>query len=131
MHVGIGTDNKSRELTIDIMNQLRYFLPHILALTTSSPFWQGRDTGMKSYRSLIFENMPRSGIAPAFDSYAEYDHYVSLMAHVGALGAEGSQKVGHDEHGTKDATKIWWDIRPHPIWGTLEIRVFGYVYHSG
>lgn len=122
VHVGIGKDRDSRELTIDLLNQMRYFLPHILALSTSSPFWHGRNTGMKSYRSLIFENMPRSGISPTFKSYSDYDDYVEMMAKVGALGKEGSNKPS-GVSGVKDPTKIWWDARPHPTWGTLEIRV--------
>ncbi|MFP4322224.1 MAG: carboxylate-amine ligase, partial [Anaerolineales bacterium] len=122
VHIGIGKDRDAQDLTIDLLNQLRYFLPHILALSTSSPFWHGRDTGMKSYRSLIFENMPRSGIAPVFQSYSEYDQYVDVMARVGALGGARSAKL-NGASGTKDPTKIWWDARPHPHWGTLEVRV--------
>jgi carboxylate-amine ligase len=122
VHIGIGKDPQAQEMTIDLLNQVRYFLPHILALSASSPFWHGRNTGMKSYRSLIFENMPRSGIPPRFNSYSEYDNYINLMAKVGALGVEGStKKTGIP--GVKDPTKIWWDARPHPTWGTLEIRV--------
>jgi carboxylate-amine ligase len=119
VHIGIGTDDDANELTIDLLNQLRYFLPHILALSTSSPFWHGRNTGMKSYRSLIFENLPRSGIPPVFTSYHEYDTYVALLAKVGAFGDDGKRKPSDK----KDPTKIWWDARPHPNWGTLEVRV--------
>lgn len=122
VHIGFGQDRVARDLTIDILNQVRYFLPHILAVSTSSPFWHGRNTGMKSYRSQIFENMPRSGISPTFHSYAEYDNYVELMARVGALGHDGTQKASGSS-GIKDATKIWWDARPHPNWGTLEVRI--------
>ena len=122
VHIGIGKDYRARELTIDLLNQLRYFLPHILALSTSSPFWHGRNTGMKSYRSLVFENLPRSGIPPRFNSYSEYDHYVDVMAKVRALGTDGTQKDSGST-GLKDPTKIWWDARPHPNWGTLEVRV--------
>jgi carboxylate-amine ligase len=123
VHIGFGKDAVARELIIDIQNQLRYFLPHILALSTSSPFWHGRDTGMKSYRSLVFENMPRTGLPPIFGSFAEYDHYVDVMAAVGALGARGTGKPAGDTGSLKDATKIWWDARPHPNWGTLEVRI--------
>jgi carboxylate-amine ligase len=124
VHIGIGKDSVSRELTIDLLNQVRYFLPHILALSTSSPFWHGRPTGMKSYRSLVFENMPRSGISPIFNSYSDYHRYVNLMYKVGALGSRGTEKASFKEGDEIiDATKIWWDARPHPIWGTLEIRV--------
>ena len=122
VHVGFGKDKVANALIIDILNQLRYFLPHILALSTSSPFWIGRDTGMKSYRSLVFENLPRTGIPPVFQSFAEYDQYVDTLASVGSLGADKTQKPS-GESGTKDATKIWWDARPHPNWGTLEVRV--------
>jgi glutamate---cysteine ligase / carboxylate-amine ligase len=112
VHLGFGDDEHSRALMIDIQNQLRYFLPHILALTTSSPFWHGRNTGLKSYRSVIFESLPRTGIPPIFNSYEEYDRFVMLLGSTGALGRAGA-----------DATKIWWDARPNPRIGTLEIRV--------
>jgi carboxylate-amine ligase len=122
VHIGIGKDDEAQELTIDLLNQMRYFLPHILAFSTSSPFFEGRLTGMKSYRSLIFENMPRSGIPPRFYSYAEYENFLKLMAKVGSLGAPGSGKY-LDASTPIDPTKIWWDARPHPRWGTLEVRV--------
>jgi glutamate---cysteine ligase / carboxylate-amine ligase len=112
VHLGFGTDDVARALVIDIMNQIRYFLPHILTLTTSSPFWHGRDTGLKSYRCVIFESLPRTGIPPILSSYEEYDRIVTLLGNVGSLGKGG-----------KDATKIWWDARPNPRIGTLEIRV--------
>ncbi len=112
VHIGFGEGELSRSLIIDIMNQLRYFLPHILAISTSSPFWHGRETGLKSYRSVIFESLPRTGIPPTFGSYEEYDRYVTLLGKVGSLGKAG-----------KDASKIWWDARPNPRVGTLEIRV--------
>jgi carboxylate-amine ligase len=99
---------------IEIMNQMRYFLPHILALTTSSPFWQGRNTGLKSYRSVVFEMLPRTGIPPSFDSFSEYRSFVDLLGKVGSA---------IDQEGQADATKIWWDVRPHPKFGTLEVRV--------
>lgn len=122
VHVGFGKDRFAMEAMIDVLNQIRYFLPHILALSTSSPFWHGRDTGMKSYRSLVFENMPRTGIPPVFDSFNDYDQYVDVMGSVGALGPIGTGKpTGFG--GSKDPTKIWWDARPHPNLGTLEIRV--------
>jgi glutamate---cysteine ligase / carboxylate-amine ligase len=112
VHIGFGTDDASRELTIDIMNQLRYFLPHLLVLSTSSPFWHGRNTGLKSYRCVIFENLPRTGIPPIFSSYHEYDHMVDTFAKVGSLAKGGG----------KDPSRIWWDVRPSPRFGTLEIR---------
>jgi carboxylate-amine ligase len=124
VHLGFGKTPEAYELMIDILNQLRYFLPHVLALTTSSPFWNGRDTGLKSYRSLVFENMPRSGIPPQFYSYAEYNHYVELMGRVGSLGRRAdTAKPGGDRGGVGDPTKIWWDARPHPDLGTLEVRI--------
>ncbi len=123
VHIGFGKDRVAQELLIDILNQLRYFLPHLLAVSSSSPFWFGRATGMKSYRTLVFENLPRTGLPPVFDSFAGYDRYVDTMAAVGALGAKGTSKPSGDTTTTKDATKIWWDARPHPNWGTLEVRI--------
>jgi glutamate---cysteine ligase / carboxylate-amine ligase len=117
VHIGFGTTLEAYELMIDIQNQMRYFLPHLLALSTSSPFWHGQDTGLKSYRSIIFENLPRTGLPPIFDSYAEYIEMVKTMARVGSLGEDS--KSG----GNIDATKIWWDSRPHTKFGTLEIRI--------
>jgi carboxylate-amine ligase len=113
VHIGLGEGERGRELIIDTMNQMRYFLPHILTLTTSSPFWHARETGLKSYRSLIFQNMPRTGIPPAFNSFEDYDRFVDLLAKAGSLG-KGK---------TKDASRIWWDIRPNIRVGTLELRV--------
>lgn len=116
VHVGFGTSPEALELIIDIQNQLRYFLPHILAISTSSPFWHGRDTGLKSYRSVIFENLPRTGIPPVFQSYGEYRDLVRVFGKTGSLGK------GKDPNNA-DATKIWWDARPQTGFGTLEIRV--------
>ncbi len=111
VHIGFGDD---KDRMIEIMNQLRYFLPHILALSTSSPFWQGRNTGLKSYRSVVFEMLPRTGIPANFESFSEYQELVRTLGQVGsAVDAEGNP----------DATKIWWDVRPHPRFGTLEVRV--------
>jgi len=115
VHLGFGDGPGNQDLMIEIMNQLRYFLPHILALTTSSPFWQGRDTGLKSYRSVIFEMLPRTGIPQSFSSYSEYRSLVNLLGK--------AESIGDDENGQADATKIWWDVRPHPKFGTLEIRI--------
>jgi len=106
MHVHIGIDD--RELMIDVMDQARYFLPHLLALSTSSPFWHGRDTGLKSYRSIVFEGLPRSGPPPSFQSWAEHQRFVDLLVKTGSI---------------QDGTTIWWDIRPHPNFPTLEFRV--------
>ncbi|MDJ0753226.1 MAG: carboxylate-amine ligase [Ardenticatenaceae bacterium] len=115
MHVHVGFGHKEhpelRELMIEIMNQSRYFIPHLLALSTSSPFWQGQYTGLRSYRSVVFEQLPRTGIPPTFDSWSEYHNYEKMMLRVGSFGK-----------GTTSA-KIWWDIRPHPIFDTLEFRI--------
>jgi glutamate---cysteine ligase / carboxylate-amine ligase len=116
IHIGFGKSREALELMIDIQNQMRYFLPHILALSTSSPFWHGQDTGLKSYRSIIFENLPRSGITPTFDSYNEYEDMVRVFAKLGALGK-------HSNESNPDSTKLWWDVRPQPRFGTMEIRV--------
>ena len=106
MHVHIGI--KDRDLRIDIMNQMRYFMPHILTLSTSSPFWWGQKTGFKSYRSIVFEDLPRTGIPEMFNSYVEYDEYINTLIKCGCID---------------EATKIWWDIRPHPKFPTLEFRI--------
>ena len=106
MHIHVGVPDK--ELRIDVMNQLRYFLPHILTLSTSSPFWHGRNTGLKSYRSVIFEDLPRTGIPDHFGSYNEYQGYIDILTRTKCI---------------EEATKIWWDVRPHPKFPTLEIRV--------
>lgn len=106
MHVHVGLDDN--EVLIDVMNQARYFLPHLLALTTSSPFWQGRETGLKSYRSVVFESLPRTGIPPAFRSWAEYARVVETLQKTNCID---------------DASKIWWDIRPHHTFPTIEFRI--------
>ena len=116
VHVGFGTTPEQLDLLIDIQNQLRYFLPHLLAFSTSSPFWHGHATGLKSYRSIIFENLPRTGTAPIFNSFSDYTHLIDTFGQVGALG-----KGRRD--GKADYTKIWWDSRPHEDFGTLEIRI--------
>lgn len=112
IHVGFG---EKKDLMIEMMNQLRYFLPHILAISTSSPFWQGRDTGLKSYRSVVFEMLPRTGIPQSFRSYSEYTDFVDLLGKVGSIMNEEIQQP--------DPTKIWWDVRPNLKFGTLEIRI--------
>jgi glutamate---cysteine ligase / carboxylate-amine ligase len=118
VHVGFIPDNVSVErkieyqnLMIEIMNQARYFIPHLLALTTSSPFWHGRNTGLKSYRSVVFESLPRTGIPHSFISWEEYKSYERTLSMVGAFGKSDTN------------AKIWWDIRPHPIFDTLEFRI--------
>jgi glutamate---cysteine ligase / carboxylate-amine ligase len=114
VHVGFGKGRENRDLMIDIGSQLRYFLPHILALSTSSPFWQGRNTGLKSYRNVILEMVPRTGIPSAFRSYSEYEEFVTLLGQVGSL----TQK-----NGQPDSTMIWWDLRFNPKYETLEVRI--------
>lgn len=111
VHVGFGADDESKDLMMEIMNQARYFIPHLLALSTSSPFWQGQNTGLRSYRSVIFEMLPRTGIPPSFKSWAEYKAYEKTLARVGAFGKKDP------------VAKIWWDIRPHPVFDTLEFRI--------
>ncbi len=106
MHVHVGIDND--ELRIDLMNQMSYFLPHLLALSCSSPFWMGRDTGLKSYRLTIFDALPRTGVPERFSSWAEYERHVSIMQDAGLID---------------DSTRIWWDLRPSGRYPTLETRI--------
>jgi len=106
LHVHVGLDD--RETAIHIMNAARYFLPHIFALSTNSPFWLGRNTGFKSYRSKVFDRFPRTGIPDYFGSLAEYDNYVKLLVKTNCID---------------NGKKIWWDIRVHPVFETLEFRV--------
>lgn len=115
VHIGFGKSPDHRELMITVMNQMRYFVPHILALSTSSPFWMGNNTGLKSYRSIVFKALPRTGLPMEFKDWSEYENYVKVMAKLGALGKGIS--------GASDATRIWWDIRPHPTYSTLEFRI--------
>src|SRR5207247_9407839 len=103
LHVHVGMAD--RERAIHIMNAARYFLPHVLALSTSSPFWMGHNTGLKSYRTAVFRRFPRTGIPDRFESWNEYQDYVKLLV---------------DLRSVDNAKKIWWDIRPHPTFGTLE-----------
>lgn len=106
MHVHIGIED--REFLIDAMNVSRYFLPHILALSTSSPFWMGRRTGLKSYRTVNWRHFPRTGLPMSFRSWGEYEYLVETLVSSGAI---------------PDASKIWWDLRPHWTYPTLEFRV--------
>jgi carboxylate-amine ligase len=105
LHVHVGIED--REAAIRIMNSMRYFLPHIMALATNSPFWLGINTGYKGYRAKVFENFPRTGIPDAFSSYSEFENYVSLLVRTNCID---------------NAKKIWWDIRPHPFFDTIEVR---------
>ena len=106
LHVHVAVPD--RHTMIDLMNEARYFLPHLLALSTSSPFWMGHNTGLKSYRTAVFRRFPRTGIPDRFESWSEYQEYVKLLV---------------DLRSVDDAKKIWWDIRPHPTFGTLEFRI--------
>jgi carboxylate-amine ligase len=106
LHVHIGVED--RETAIHLMNQARYFLPHILVLSTNSPFWQGMDTGLKSYRCKVFDKFPRTNIPDTFPSYSEYENFVSLLVKTNCID---------------NAKKIWWDIRLHPNFPTLEFRI--------
>jgi glutamate---cysteine ligase / carboxylate-amine ligase len=106
LHVHVGIED--REMAVHIMNAARYFLPHIFALSTNSPFWQGRNTGFKSYRSKVFDRFPRTGIPDYFASLAEYDNYLKLLIKTRCID---------------NGKKIWWDIRMHPFFNTLEYRI--------
>jgi carboxylate-amine ligase len=107
MHVHIAMPDK--QTTIDMMNMVRYFLPHLLALSTSSPFWMGRNTGLKSFRSTVFRRFPRTGIPEVFESWSEYENFINLLVKLNCIDT---------------GKKIWWDVRPHPAYGTLEFRMF-------
>ena len=106
LHVHVGIP--SRESAIHVMNQARYFLPHIYALSVNSPFWLGQNTGLKAYRQMIFERFPRTGIPDAFESLSEYEDYLKLLVSTNCID---------------NAKKIWWDIRLHPNFDTLEFRI--------
>ncbi|MDJ0767881.1 MAG: carboxylate-amine ligase [Ilumatobacter sp.] len=106
MHVHVGIDDD--DLRIDLMEQATYFLPHVLALSTSSPFWHGYPTGLRSYRLSIFDGMPRTGLPEVFDSWAEYQRHVGVLVAAGQI---------------EDASKIWWDLRPSGRFPTLEMRI--------
>ncbi len=104
VHVGIGDD----DLRMDLMNQIVYFLPHLLALSTSSPFWQGENTGLKSYRMSVWDEMPRTGLPYFFDSFPEFQRHVDVLVSAGVI---------------EDGTKVWWDVRPSARYPTLEMRI--------
>ncbi len=104
MHIGI----EDREAAIRVMNTMRYFLPHLLALSTNSPFWRSDNTGLKSYRAKVFDKFPRTNIPDAFASYSEFENFVNILIKTNCLD---------------NAKKIWWDIRPHPFFNTIEVRV--------
>ncbi len=106
MHVHVGVSND--ELRIDLMNQVTYIIPHLLSLTTSSPFWRSENTGLKSYRVSVFDQLPRTRLPPAFNSFTDYMKHVDVLVHCGVI---------------EDATKIWWDVRPSWKFPTLELRI--------
>ncbi len=106
LHVHIGVED--RETGIQLMNSARYFLPHLLALSANSPFWLGMDTGLRSYRCKVFDKFPRTNIPDIYQSWSEFDNYVKLLIQTNCID---------------NAKKIWWDIRPHPHFPTLEFRV--------
>ena len=107
LHVHIAVEN--HEVAITLMNQLRTWLPHLLALSSNSPFWAGRLTGLKSYRTVVWKPFPRSGLPDTFQSWGEYERYVQTLISSGCID---------------NGKKIWWDIRPHPFFGTVEFRIF-------
>jgi carboxylate-amine ligase len=106
MHVHLGIEDEA--LRIDLFNQLPYFLPHLLALSTSSPFWRGAPTGLKSYRLAVFSELPRTGLPPAFVDPGEFHRTVDILVATGEI---------------EDGTKVWWDLRPSSRFPTLELRV--------
>ncbi|MDQ2101801.1 carboxylate-amine ligase [Azospirillum isscasi] len=106
MHVHVGIEDD--DLRIDLMNQVRYFLPHLLALSTSSPFWRGQDMERKSYRLAVWNELPRTGMPDSFQSFGEYQQQVNVLVNAGII---------------EDASKLWWDIRPSQRFPTLEMRI--------
>jgi carboxylate-amine ligase len=106
LHVHVGME--SREMAIHIANSARYFLPHVYALSTNSPFWEGRQTGYKSFRTKVFDKFPRTGIPDFFDSIETYDNYIKLLVKTNCID---------------NAKKIWWDLRVHPFFNTVEFRI--------
>jgi carboxylate-amine ligase len=106
MHVHVGIEDP--QLRIDVMSQVSYFLPHLLALSTSSPFWRGEDTGLKSYRIAVFDELPRTGPPEIFESYGEYERHLKVLVDAGLI---------------EDGSKLWWDVRPSARFPTLEMRI--------
>lgn len=106
LHVHIGME--SREMAMHIANSSRYFLPHAFALSTNSPFWEGRNTGFKSFRTKVFDKFPRTGIPDYFESVEEYDNYIKLLVKTNCID---------------NAKKVWWDLRVHPFFNTVEFRI--------
>jgi carboxylate-amine ligase len=106
LHVHVGVED--RETAIHLMNQIRYFLPHLLALSANSPFWLGMNTGLKSYRCKVFDKFPRTNIPDTFSSWADFENFVNLLIRTGCID---------------NAKRIWWDVRPHPFFSTIEVRI--------
>lgn len=106
LHVHVGI--KDKDVAIALANQVRYFLPHVLALTTSSPFWIGRKTGLKSTRCEVFKQFPRTGIPDTFHSWSDFESYINLLVQTGCID---------------NGKKIWWDVRPHAFFDTVEVRI--------
>jgi len=106
LHVHVGIEDKS--LAMHLVNSLRYFLPHFYALSTNSPFWEGRNTGFKSFRTKVFDKFPRTGIPGVFRSYAQYEQYLDILTKTGCID---------------NPKKIWWDVRIHPFYPTIEVRI--------
>jgi carboxylate-amine ligase len=106
MHVHVGIEDD--ELRIDLLGQVTYILPHLLALSTSSPFWQGQNTGLRSYRIAVWDEMPRTGLPEAFDSFSDFERHVRVLVNAGLI---------------EDGTKLWWDVRPSVRYPTLEMRI--------
>src|SRR6266699_312306 len=107
LHVHVAVENN--EIAIKLMNQARTWIPHLLAFSSNSPFWSGRLTGLKSYRAVVWKRFPRSGLPDAFISWKDFDQYVQTLINTGCID---------------NGKKIWWDIRPHPFFGTVEFRIF-------
>lgn len=106
LHVHVGVED--RETAIHLMNQIRYFLPHLLAISANSPFWIGMNTGLKSYRCKVFDKFPRTNIPDTFTSWADYENFINLLVRTKCID---------------NAKKIWWDVRPHPFFSTIEVRI--------
>lgn len=106
LHVHVGVEDKS--MAVHLVNSLRYFLPHFYALSTNSPFWEGRNTGFKSFRTKVFDKFPRTGIPGIFQTYSEYQHYLDILVKTKCID---------------NPKKIWWDVRIHPFFPTIEVRI--------
>lgn len=106
LHVHVGMEDK--DMAVHILNMMRYFLPHVFALSTNSPFWEGRNTGFKSFRTKVFERFPRTGLPDYFNSYDELKNYINILVKTGCID---------------NAKKIWWDLRVHPFFPTIEFRI--------